>query len=124
MKRGLFAAGSGTLLGRRMPVGIALELMLTGDLIDAARAFEVGLVNAVAASGNVLPVGLEFAERIAENAPLGLAATKELLRLGVSDPEGWAARLDDWRAIVFTSEDAQEGAAAFVEKRAPVWRGR
>ena len=89
-----------------------------------ARAYEIGLVNAVVAPGEVMAAALAYAERIAENAPLGLAAVKELVRLGVSDAERWAARLDDFRASVFASEDAQEGARAFVERRPPVWRGR
>jgi enoyl-CoA hydratase/carnithine racemase len=124
VKRGLFPAGGGTFLGTRVPLGVALEMMLTGELIDAARAYEIGLVNAVVAPGEVMAAALAYAERIAENAPLGLAAVKELVRLGVSDAERWAARLDDFRASVFASQDAQEGARAFVERRPPVWRGR
>lgn len=125
VKRGLFPAGGGTpLLGTRIPLGVALEMVLTGDLVDAARAYEVGLVNAVVPPADVLGTALAFAERIAANAPLGLAASKELVRLGVVDSPGAAARLDHWRAVVFASEDAKEGAAAFIEKRAPVWRGR
>jgi len=124
VKRGFFPGGGGTLIGTRVPLSIALEMTLTGDSIDAARAYEVGLVNAVVAPADVLATALAFAERIAENAPLGVAACKELVRLGVSDPERAARRLDEWRSIVFTSEDAREGALAFVEKRKPVWQGR
>jgi len=124
VKRGLFPAGGGTFIGTRVPVSIALELTLTGELIDATRAYELGLVNAVAPPGDVIATALAFATRIAENAPLGLAAVKELVRLGVSDAGGWRARLDYWREVVFASEDAQEGAAAFMERRPPVWRGR
>jgi enoyl-CoA hydratase len=124
VKRGFFAAGGGTFIGTRIPLGIALELTLTGELIDAARAYEIGLLNAVVAPDEVMPTALAFAERIAECAPLGLAASKELVRLGVSDAARAAARLEEWQAIVFQSEDAKEGARAFVEKRKPVWRGR
>jgi enoyl-CoA hydratase/carnithine racemase len=53
-----------------------------------------------------------------------VAAVKELVRLGVSDAARARERLDEWRAVVFSSEDAKEGAMAFVEKRAPVWQGR
>lgn len=124
VKVGLFPGGSGTLIGTRMPLSIALEMTLTGDSIGAARAYEVGLVNTVVSPGDVLATALAFAERIVANAPLGLAACKELVRLGVSDPERAAQRLDEWRSIVFASEDAKEGAMAFVEKRKPIWQGR
>ncbi len=85
VKRGLFPAGGGTFIGTRIPLSVALEMTLTGDLIDATRAYELGLVNAVVAPDKVLASALDVAERIADNAPLGLAATKELVRLGVSD---------------------------------------
>jgi enoyl-CoA hydratase len=122
--RGLFAAGGGTSIGTRIPLSVALELTLTGDLIDAARAYQLGLVNRVVPPDEVLTSALVLAERIAENAPLSLAATKELVRLAVSDPPRAAARLADWRSIVFSSADAREGATAFVEKRPPEWQGR
>lgn len=124
VKRGLFPAGGGTSIGTRIPLGIALELLLTGDLIDAKRASALGLVNVVVSRKDVMAAALGLAERIAANAPLGLAAVKELARLAVSDPASVPARLGEWQSIVFQSEDAKEGAAAFTEKRAPVWRGR
>jgi enoyl-CoA hydratase/carnithine racemase len=124
VKRGFFPAGGGTFIGTRIPLGLALEMTLTGDLIDAGRAYEIGLVNAVVAPDEVVPAALAFAERIAECAPLGLAASKELVRLGVSDAAQAAARLEEWQAVVFQSEDAKEGAQAFVEKRPPRWQGR
>lgn len=124
VKRGLFAGGGGTFLGTRIPLAIALEMTLTGDLIDAERAYGIGLVNAVAAPEAVLQTALGFAERIAGNAPLGLAASKELVRLGVTDAKHAATRMREWQHKVFTSDDAKEGAAAFVEKREPAWQGR
>lgn len=124
VKRGLFAAGGGTVLGTRIPLAVALELTLTGDTIDATRAQSLGLVNAVVEPNEVLATALQFAERIAANGPLGVAATKELVRLTVSDPRRAAERAKELQPLVFNSEDAKEGATAFVEKRAPVWRGR
>jgi len=124
VKRGLFPAGGGTFVGSRIPLAVALEMVLTGDLIDAARAQQVGLVNTVVAPEEVLATALALAERISENAPLGLAAAKELVRLGVRDAAQATSRLSELQSTVFTSDDAKEGAMAFVEKRRPVWKGR
>ena len=124
VKRGLFAAGGGTSIGTRIPLAIALEMALTGDLIDAARAHQIGLVNSVVAPDDVLSKAIEMADRIAANGPLGLAATKELVRLAVTDQSLARIRQAEWQALVFNSEDAKEGARAFVEKRPPSWKGR
>jgi enoyl-CoA hydratase/carnithine racemase len=124
VKRGLFAGGGGTFIGTRVPLGIALELTLTGDPIDADRALALGLANAVVPADEVLPVALAYAERIAANGPLAVRATKELVRLGVTDAAGAWERLREWQPKVFGSEDAKEGALAFIEKRSPAWQGR
>jgi enoyl-CoA hydratase/carnithine racemase len=124
VKRGLFPAGGGTFLGTRVALGIALEMTLTGDAISAERAYDLGLVNAIVTPDEVIGSAVAFAERIAANGPLGVAAVKELVRLGVSDAVRARQRRDEWRRVVFSSEDAKEGAVAFVEKRAPVWHGR
>jgi enoyl-CoA hydratase/carnithine racemase len=124
VKRGLFPGGGGTFLGTRIPMAVALELTLTGDLIDAERAHGLGLINSVAEPDQVLPAALALAERIAANAPLGLAACKELVRLGVTDAARAGERLGHWHSVVFSSADAKEGATAFMEKRTPRWQGR
>jgi enoyl-CoA hydratase len=124
VRRGLVAAGGGVFIANRVPLSIALELTLTGDPIDAERAAAIGLANAVVPADEVLPVALAYAERIAANGPLAVRATKELAHLGVADLDAAWARLGELQSTIFASEDATEGAQAFVEKRAPVWRGR
>jgi enoyl-CoA hydratase len=124
VKRGLFPAGGGTFLGTRIPLGLAMEMVLTGDTFDAARAHQIGLVNAVVAPDQVLDAALALAERISANGPLGVAAGKELVRLAVTNPTRARERQEALVPLVFGSDDAKEGARAFVEKRAPVWQGR
>jgi len=122
---GLFAAGGALLrLPRRVPYGIAMELALTADPITAEQAAEWGLVNRVAEPGQAVEVALELADRVARNAPLALAASKQaLLRTqGQTESEFWKAQRE--LMGVFDSEDAREGATAFAEKREPRWQGR
>lgn len=124
VKRGLFAAGGGLFLGTRIPLAVALELTLTGDPVDAHRALALGLVNRVVDAVDVVDVAVELAERIAANGPLAVGATKRLVRLAAVDAaQAWTLQAE-LQPQVFGSEDAKEGAAAFVEKRAPVWQGR
>jgi enoyl-CoA hydratase len=126
VKRSLVAAGGALLrMPRTMPRNVAMELALTGELIYAERAFELGLVNRLAEPGEALAVALELAETIAANAPLALAATKRVMveSANWSDAEFFSRQ----RPIidpVFGSKDAREGAAAFAERRDPVWKGR
>jgi enoyl-CoA hydratase/carnithine racemase len=124
VKRALFPAGNGTRLGTRIPLSLALEMTLTGDSISAARAHELGLVNAVVPPSDVLAVALDYANRIASNGPLAVTAIRELVGLWIRDPARARARQDEWQRVVFGSDDAREGALAFVEKRSPVWQGR
>jgi enoyl-CoA hydratase len=124
VKRGLFAAGGGVFVSTRIPLAVALELTLTGDPVDAPRALSLGLVNQVVPPGEVLGAAVALAERIARNGPLALRATKELVRTASTDLDKARALAAEWQPKVFGSEDAKEGALAFIEKRDPVWRGR
>jgi enoyl-CoA hydratase len=126
VKRSLVAAGGGLLrLPRMLPRAVAMELALTGEPISAERGYDLGLVNRLADPGAALARALELAETIAANGPLALAATKRILTEGAdwSEAEFWH-RQGEISGPVFSSEDAREGATAFAEKRAPVWRGR
>lgn len=126
VKRSLVAAGGALLrLPRSIPRNVAMELALTGDPIEAERAYELGLVNRLAEPGQVLQAALELAHTIAANGPLALAATKRIMTESLDWPEAeFFARQGEISAPVFGSEDAREGARAFSEKRAPVWKGR
>jgi enoyl-CoA hydratase len=125
-KRSLVAAGGALRrLPRRLPFGIAVELVLTGDPITAERGHELGLVNRLSEPGSALDDGLELARAIAANGPLGLVAAKEILQrqFSWSDEEFWD-RQAEIAEPVMASEDAREGARAFAEKRPPQWQGR
>lgn len=126
VKRSLVAAGGALLrLPRVLPRNIAMELALTGDPIDAERAHQLGMVNRLAEPEGAVAAALELAEAIAANGPLSLAATKQILTESVEWPESeFYARQGEIAGPVMTSEDAREGAQAFAEKRAPVWKGR
>jgi enoyl-CoA hydratase len=124
VKRGLFPGGGGTLLGTRLPLSLALEVALTGELIDAQRAASWGLVNRVVPPEDLLTSALGLAQTIAANGPLATRMIKDLVRRAVlDDPKrGWATP-EEFSAI-FSSEDAREGAMAFLEKRPANWKGR
>ena len=126
VKRSLVAAGGALLrLPRVLPRNLAMELALTGDPIDAERGYELGLVDRLAEPGQALATALELAEAVAANGPLALAATKRILVESVDWPSSeFFARQGEIAGPVMGSEDAKEGAKAFAEKRAPVWKGK
>ncbi len=102
-----------------------MEMALTGKPITAEQAHEYGLVARLAEPGKAVEVAIELAEQIAKNAPLALAASKQLIResQGRSEEE-YAVIQRPLAAKIFRSEDAKEGPLAFVQKRAPNWQGR
>jgi enoyl-CoA hydratase len=126
VKRSLVAAaGAALLLPQRVPRAVAMELLLTGEPMDAGRAAAVGLVNRLVDEGTALDAAVELASLIAANGPLAVAATKEIVQSAPSwAPDEMWARQDEVIAPVFISEDAREGSTAFAERRPPVWRGR
>ncbi|WP_337110449.1 crotonase/enoyl-CoA hydratase family protein [Prescottella equi] len=128
VRRGLFAAAGGVIrMQQQVPTKVALELTLTGAPITAARAQELGLVNRVAPAGTALQVALDLASAIAVNAPLAVTTSKSMIHRTAHapdwGPEAWGANAAAMQ-VVFSSADAKEGAAAFAEKRQPVWQGR
>ena len=125
VKRGLVAAAGGVMmLPDQIPERIAMELALTGDFIDAARAYELGLINRIT-DGEALVAAKELAASIVANGPLAVRVSKQVIK----QSRGWPmderyTRQTQLIAPVFVSEDAREGAAAFAEKRAPNWKGK
>ena len=126
VRLGLVAGGGGAmLLPRRVPPAVAFEILLIGDPISAERAAAIGLVNDVVPAGDALRRAVELAQLIARNAPLAVQAAKAIALQSAE----WS-RAEMWKlqaavtAPVLGSLDAQEGGKAFLEGRAPVWRGR
>ena len=126
-RRGLFAGGGTTArLPRQLPWPAAMELLLVAGNVSAERALQMGLVNEVVEPDALLEAAYRWASEITKNAPLAVQGTKKSalkgLAVGTLDE---AYRIEDQCAAeVFSTEDAQEGASAFLEKRAPVWKGK
>nr|WP_280890642.1 enoyl-CoA hydratase-related protein [Jiella mangrovi] len=125
-KRGLIPfAGSLARLPRQLPHAIAMELLLTGDMIDAERALSCGLVNAVVPQEEVLAEALAIAGRIAANGPLAVRQIKRTVRLATGVPLEQGFELEDEaKRLVMASSDAREGPRAFMEKRPARFTGR
>ena len=125
-KRGLVAAAGGVIrLPRRIPSAVAMELALTGDTLDPQKALELGLVSRVTEPGGTLDAAGELADRIAANAPLAIRTAKRIINESADWPLDKAFELQQPLVqVVRDSDDAKEGALAFIEKRPPEWKGR
>jgi enoyl-CoA hydratase len=115
--------GSHVRLPRQVPWAVAMELLLTGERIDARRAHDVGLVNRVVPKDQLLGVALELAERICRNGPLAVRTAKEIAVRALALESGFVLE-KALGARVLASEDAKEGPRAFAEKRPPRFEGR
>lgn len=126
VKQALMPSMTGTQrLPRLVPFSNALEILLTGDFIDAKEAYRIGLVNKVVPVAELISVAEELANRIAENGPLAVKAIKELAYRGIEMSLADGIRLEqDFTKALSTSEDAKEGPMAFAQKRKPEYRGK
>lgn len=126
VKRGLFAGGGGPYrLTRYMPRNIAIELLTTGDPLDAQRAYDYGMFNRLVEKADLLPSALTLAEAIACNAPMAVGETLNFAHQAFDLTESELQELSNQTFYkVLSSDDAKEGPRAFLEKRPPVWKGK
>lgn len=126
VKRCLVAAAGGLFrLPRKVPFNIAMEMALTGDPIDAARAAHFGLVNVLCDPGQALEKAKELARRIEANAPVAVRASRRVMLQAMTEDEETGWRLSgEGMSEAMSSEDMKEGLTAFIEKRSPSWSGR
>lgn len=118
-------AGGTQRLPRLVPLAKAMEIIFTGERIDAQEAYRIGLVNKVVPLNDLMPVSLKIAERICENGPLAVKAVKEAILRGLELSLDEGLRLEQFLAEPLRqSEDAREGIRAFREKRKPLFKGR
>lgn len=115
--------GSHIRLPRQIPWAVAMELLLMGRPIDAKRAYDIGLVNAVVPAADVLPTAITWAETICKNGPLAVKTAKEIAVRALGLESGFVLE-KALGARVFASADAAEGPKAFAEKRPPKFTGR
>jgi len=124
--RGFFPGGGGPQrLMRAVPQAVAMEMLLTGDPIDAATALRVGLVSRIVSENELLPTARQIAQRIASHAPLAVKAVKEVAQTALDETLEQSLRFGSTlRWIIGQTEDAREGPRAFAERREPRYQGR
>jgi len=124
--RGFFPGGGGPQrLIRAIPQAVAMEMILTGEAIDASTAQRVGLVSRVVLEAELLPTACQMAQRIASHAPLAVKAVKEVAQAALDETLEQSLRFGSaLRWIIGQTEDAREGPRAFAERRTPQYQGR
>ena len=126
VKRSLVAGAGGLFrLGRKIPLNVAMELALTGDPIDATRAYHFGLVNRLVEPGEALDAATKLAEQVCANAPVAVRESRRIVleATHADDEIGWKMSMEGMGKAM-SSEDFSEGLTAFIEKRPPQWQGR
>ena len=125
-KQSLMPGWGGTQrLPRLVPFGKALEILMTGDFVDAQEALRIGLVNKVVPQAELMSAATDLANRLCENGPLAVRAVKEAAYRGMRVPLDEGLKLESLMIQnLFQTEDVKEGPLAFAEKRKPVYKGR
>jgi len=126
VKRNLIAGAGGLFrLPRAIGRSVAMEMILTGDPLDAKRAYELGMINRLVPVEEVIPAAVELAHKIAASAPLAVWASRRVvLAAAYESDDNLIAMTNDEFGKILQSEDTKEGLMAFIEKRPPQWQGR